>query len=83
MTEKSQSEKGPFTIVARMIRQEEHRAADHRVDDEVIFAGQIVQGKAGIHALHSFLPKVFAMRYGAKYPWLEDQAVAMYTCPDA
>jgi uncharacterized repeat protein (TIGR04076 family) len=71
VTEKSQSEKGPFTIVARVIRQEGHCAADHRVGDEVIFDGQTVQGK------------VFAMRYGAEFPWLEDQAVATHACPDA
>jgi uncharacterized repeat protein (TIGR04076 family) len=40
--EKPQGEKGPFTIVARMIRQEGHCAASHRVGDEVIFDGQTV-----------------------------------------
>ena len=37
MTEKPQSEKGPFTIVARVIRQEGHCGADHRMGDEVVF----------------------------------------------
>jgi uncharacterized repeat protein (TIGR04076 family) len=83
VTEKSQSEKGPFTIVARVIRQEGHCGAGHQVGDEVIFDGQTVQGKVCIHALYSFLPKVFAMRYGAEFPWLEDQAVATHACPDA
>ena len=83
MTEKSHSEKVPFTIVARVIQREGHCAAGHQVGDEVIFDGQTVQGKVCIHALYSFLPKVFAMRYGAEFPWLEDQAVATHACPDA
>jgi uncharacterized repeat protein (TIGR04076 family) len=83
VTEKPQNEKGPFTIVAKVIRQEGHCEVGHQVGDEVIFDGQTVQGKVCIHALYSFLPKVFAMRYGAEFPWLEDQAVATHACPDA
>ena len=29
------------------------------------------------------LPKVFAMRYGAVFPWLEDHDAATHACPDA
>ena len=83
MTEKSQSKKGPFTIVAKVIRREGDCDAGHQVGDQVVFDGQTVQGKVCIHALYSFLPKVFAMRYGAEFPWLEDQAVATHACPDA
>ena len=72
-----------YTIVARVIRQEGHCNADHRVGDEVLFDGQTVQGEVCIHALYSFLPKVFAMRYGVEFPWLEDQDVATHACPDA
>jgi uncharacterized repeat protein (TIGR04076 family) len=71
------------TIVARVIRQEGYCAAGHQVGDEVVFDGLTVQGKVCIHALYSFLPKVFAMRYGAEFPWLEDQSVASHACPDA
>ncbi len=72
-----------FTIIARVIRQEGYCAAGHRVGDEIVFDGQTVQGKVCIHALYSFLPKVFAMRYGAEFPWLEDKDVATHACPDA
>lgn len=83
MTEKRQSGDEGFTIVAKVIRQEGHCEADHQVGDEVIFDGQTVQGKVCISALYSFLPKVFAMRYGAKFPWLDDPDVATHACPDA
>ena len=72
-----------YTIVARVIKQEGHCAACHRVGDEVVFDGQTVQGKVCIHALYSFLPKVFALRYGADFPWAEDRDVATHACPDA
>jgi uncharacterized repeat protein (TIGR04076 family) len=72
-----------YPIVARVIKQEGTCAARHQVGDVVIFDGQTVQGKVCIHALYSFLPKVFAMRYGAEFPWLEDQDVATHACPDA
>jgi uncharacterized repeat protein (TIGR04076 family) len=29
------------------------------------------------------LPKIFAMRYGATFPWLKDPDVATHACPDA
>lgn len=72
-----------YTMVARVIKQEGHCAAGHQVGDQVVFDGETVQGKVCIHALYSFLPKVFAMRYGAEFPWLEDRDVATHACPDA
>jgi uncharacterized repeat protein (TIGR04076 family) len=72
-----------FTMVACVIQQEGHCAAGHQIGDEVIFDGQTVEGKVCIHALYSFLPKVFAMRYGAEFPWLEERDRATHACPDA
>jgi uncharacterized repeat protein (TIGR04076 family) len=72
-----------FKIVARVIKKEGHCAAGHVVGDEVVFDGQTVEGKICMHALYSFLPKVFAMRYDAQFPWLEDPDVATHACPDA
>ena len=72
-----------YTIVAKVIKQEGHCAAGHRVGDEVSFGGLTINGKVCIHALYSFLPKVFAMRYGATFPWLEDPDVSTHACPDA
>ncbi|NIM95807.1 MAG: TIGR04076 family protein [Anaerolineales bacterium] len=72
-----------FTITAKVIKREGYCDAGHEVGDEVVFDGQTVQGKICIHALYSFLPKVFAMRYGAEFPWLEDQDVSTHACPDA
>jgi uncharacterized repeat protein (TIGR04076 family) len=72
-----------FPVVARVIKQEGHCIAGHRVGDEVVFAGHEVHGMVCIHAMYSFLPKVVALRYGADFPWLDDKDVATHACPDA
>ncbi len=71
------------TIIACVVKQEGHCAAGHQVGDEIMFDGLTVQGVVCIHALYSFLPKVFAMRYGAEFPWLEEGAAPTHACPDA
>lgn len=57
----------------------------HQVGDQIIFDGTTVEGRICMSALYSFLPKVFAMRYGADFPWLdaEHKDVATHACPDA
>ena len=83
MTDKPLKGDEGFKIVARVIRQEGHCVAGHQVGDEVVFDGRTVEGKVCISALYSFLPKVFAMRYGAEFPWLDDPDVSTHACPDA
>ena len=72
-----------YRVIAKVIKQEGTCIAGHTVGDEVVFDGMTVQGKVCIHALYSFLPKVFALRYGATFPWLENPDVATHACPDA
>jgi len=83
MTDKVEQVQKGFTVVVKVVRQDGHCGAGHQVGDEVIFDGLTVQGKICIHALYSLLPKVFAMRYGAEFPWLTDPDAATHACPDA
>lgn len=84
MRETSESGSGSvYKIVARVIKVTGHCAAGHQAGDEVVFDGRTVKGKICLHALYSFLPKVFAMRYGAEFPWLKDKDVSTHACPDA
>jgi uncharacterized repeat protein (TIGR04076 family) len=83
MDEKQGRQDQGFTIVAKVIRQEGNCEFGHKVGDEVIFDGETVQGRVCISALYSFLAKVFAMRYGVNFPWLDDPDVATHACPDA
>jgi len=55
----------------------------HKVGDACAFTTEGVQGKVCIHAMYSMLPKIFAMMYGATFPWLKDPDVASHACPDA
>ncbi|MBT8365142.1 MAG: TIGR04076 family protein [Deltaproteobacteria bacterium] len=56
----------------------------HQVDDLIVFDGERIQGRICMSALYSFMPKVFALRYGADFPWLKDNLdVSTHACPDA
>jgi uncharacterized repeat protein (TIGR04076 family) len=58
-------------------------AAGHRVGDNIVFDGKTVKGNICYSALMVLLPKVYAMRYGAKFPWAKDKDVICNACPDA
>lgn len=58
--------------------------AGHHPGDEIIFDDNEVKGKICFDAMCSFISKVYARRYGADLPWLEDEdAPAFHACPDA
>lgn len=57
--------------------------AGHKVGDIARVTEQGVEGKICIHALYSMLPAVFAMMYGARFPWLTNPDQKTHACPDA
>jgi len=73
----------PYRIIAQVISAQGTCEFGHRVGDEVVFDGETIQGRVCLHSLYSMLPKVFALRYGAEFPWLKDKDVATHACPDA
>ncbi|OGD11110.1 MAG: hypothetical protein A2Y86_07185 [Candidatus Aminicenantes bacterium RBG_13_62_12] len=54
----------------------------HKAGDTAVFTEEGVENKICIHALYSMLPKVFAMMYGARFPWLQNPDKAVHACPD-
>lgn len=70
-------------IEAKVISQKGTCALGHKIGDVVKFTETGVDGKICIHALYSMLPAVFAMLYGAHFPWLKDPDVKTHACPDA
>jgi uncharacterized repeat protein (TIGR04076 family) len=83
MEPKEMPENG-YKITARVVSQKGTCSFGHKVGDKVVFDGERIQGRICISALYSFLPKVYAMRYGATFPWLKDNKdVAYHACPDA
>jgi uncharacterized repeat protein (TIGR04076 family) len=80
----SGSEDKGYKIIVKVISQKGTCQFGHKVDDTVIFDGETIQGRICLSALCSFLPKVFALRYGANFPWLkDDKDIATHACPDA
>jgi len=75
---------GGYRVEVKVISQQGTCQFGHRVDDVIVFDGETIQGRICLSALYSFLPKVFAMRYGADFPWLKDNKdVSTHACPDA
>lgn len=57
-------------------------AVGHKVGDKIVFDGKSVKGDICYSALTVLLPKVYAMRYGAEFPWAKDKDVICNACPD-
>ena len=72
-----------YKIIARVKSVKGECAFDHKPGDKIIFDGETIKGRICMSALYSFLPKVFALRYGAEFPWLKDKNVTTHACPDA
>ena len=70
-------------VSAKVISQKGSCGIGHKVGDEIIFTEDGVKGKICIHALYSFLPKVFAMMFDSQFPWLDDPDISTSACPDA
>ncbi len=83
MSQEKGFQSGEFEVLAKVISQKGTCAAGHKVGDEILFDGMSVKGNICMSAMYSMLPKVFAMRYGAHFPWLRDPDVATHACPDA
>jgi len=57
-------------------------AFGHRVGDKIVFDGKSVRGNICYSALMVVLPKVYAMRHDANFPWAENNDVIINVCPD-
>lgn len=57
--------------------------AGHQPGDEAIFGDNQVKGKICFDAMCSLISKVYARRYAADLPWLDDEdGPALHACPD-
>ena len=71
-----------FRSQVKVISQKGSCDSGHKVGDIIKITQDGVKGKICIHALYSFLPKVFAMMFDAKFPWLSNPDVSTSACPD-
>jgi uncharacterized repeat protein (TIGR04076 family) len=59
-------------------------AFGHKVGDKIVFyEGKSIKGNICYSALMVILPKVYAMAYGAEFPWSKNKDVIVNACPDA
>jgi len=53
----------------------------HQPGDEILYDGATFHGKLCDSACAFMMPTIYAMRYGAEFPWMHNDIVAM-ACPD-
>jgi uncharacterized repeat protein (TIGR04076 family) len=54
----------------------------HKVGDKIIFNGRTIKGPICYSALAAILPRIYAMRFNAEFPWEEDKNVVYGVCLD-
>jgi len=69
-------------VIATVISQRGTCEVGHQVGDKVSFTEDQVQGMICIHCLYSMIAKVYAIYYGATFPWLQNGQKATHACPD-
>jgi uncharacterized repeat protein (TIGR04076 family) len=55
----------------------------YKIGDKIQFNGKTIKGATCYSALMTILPKVYAMRYGAEFPWAKNKDTIVNACPDA
>jgi uncharacterized repeat protein (TIGR04076 family) len=74
-------------VKAKVISQEGHCAAGHKIGDEIIFDWDTheIEGRLCLHALYSAFPKIYALAHGGKVAFAKAEdgtLVARHACPD-
>jgi len=72
----------PYIIEVTVKSQKGICAFGHKVGDKIIFDGKSIKGDICYSALMTLLPKIYAMRYGAEFPWAENKDIIHNACPD-
>lgn len=56
----------------------------HKVGDKIVFYdGKSIKGNICYSAMMIILPTVYALAYGAEFPWSKDKDIIVNACPDA
>jgi uncharacterized repeat protein (TIGR04076 family) len=69
-------------VEVTVVSQKGRCAVGHKVGDKIVFDGKSVKGNICYSALTVLLPKVYAMRFGAQFPWAKDKDAICNACPD-
>jgi len=72
-----------MSVVEAVVKSQKGKCSfGHKVGDKIVFDGKTVKGDICYSALMVLMPKVYAMRFGAVFPWAEDKDVIFNACPD-
>ena len=72
----------PFNIEVTVKDVKGKCAFGYKVGDKIIFDGKKINGNVCFSALMTMLPKVYAMRYCAEFPWSKNKDLIHNACPD-
>ena len=72
----------PFDVVVSVKSVKGHCDFGCKVGDKILFDGRGVKGDICYSALMAVLPKVYALRYGAEFPWAQEKDAVTAVCPD-
>jgi uncharacterized repeat protein (TIGR04076 family) len=64
------------------VREVKGKCPIQRVGDKIEVIGDEVKGNICAMAFHTIFPYIFAMQYGANFPWLENKDEILAYCPD-
>ena len=73
-----------YDVVATVVSLEGECVVGHKVGDQIRFCQKAVHGDPlCVDALTTLIPCVYAMRYGATFPWRKDDPDGnLVPCPD-
>ena len=69
-------------VTIKVVSQQGHCAAGHRVGDEWRFTGA-TPGGICFSAFNSILPAAQVLMFGGSYPWATAEGTTTVACPDA
>jgi uncharacterized repeat protein (TIGR04076 family) len=72
----------PFDVAVSVKSVKGHCDFGCKVGDKILFDGRGVKGDICYSALMAILPKVYALRYGAEFPWAKEKDAVTAVCPD-
>lgn len=72
-----------MSIIECTVKSQKGKCAfGHKVGDKIVFDGKSVKGDVCYSALMVLLPKVYALRYNADFPWAPNNVI-FNACPDS
>lgn len=70
-----------YSIKVKVISQQGFCAAGHKVKDEFVINRTTPSGIC-LSAFGAFFPRMYALMFGAVFPWSQDPDVVLAACPD-